>query len=172
MININYEDAITDNINLIYKLSHSYHIDEYEFDDLVQEALTKLWEVWDEYDDTYALTTFIQTIVSNHFNNLYQKNKVQKRQNYDSRGNELDDLYLDNETYYMLDVYDSEYNFIELFTIDIAYDILNDYKYKDIVECILDGMTYRDIGDKFGISFQRVHQIWKEFIEKVDGGIK
>ena len=81
-----FNDAIKKYEKLITKFVYKYNIPNYTKDDIEQEVLGKLWEVFDTYDETKgAFITYFYKIVSNHLLGLVYKNKQ--------------DTYLDNDVY-------------------------------------------------------------------------
>ena len=164
---MNIEYIYENHIDLIWKLAHRYNIDGIDHEDLVQEALMKLNEVAHLYDDTYAETTYIYTVVCNLFLALERKDKAYKRTNYSVKGDVIHPI---ND--YNFDVISNkfpEYTDYEQYVIDTCKEILKDFPHKDIIVRKLYGETYKAIGTSYGISKHRVQQIFKEYIEKVKG---
>lgn len=157
-------------MGLIHSIANRYHVYGYDHDDLVQEGLTKLWEVYREFNNEYAETTFITTVLKNHYVDLLLYCETQKRKNYDKNGKALHDIKDFDFTDYTID---PPYSKVEYDMVDRCYQGMNDSDYKDILFDVLDGMTYREVGEKYELSYQRIGQIWNEFIDDIkQGGTK
>lgn len=163
---MSFEEFINGNQDLIHKLSHKYSIKGYEHDDMYQEGLTKLFEVFGEFDDDYSETTFITTVLKNHFLDLIRNSRNQYNQNYDSNGNMLCDVrdfdfdILEYKTSVVDDIFDE-------MVLDIAFDVLQDEYYKDGFIKRLYGETLQTIGDIYGVSRQNIDQRFQIYLEKV-----
>lgn len=150
---------------LIKSIANKYSIKGYDREDLYQECITKLWNVLDEYNGEYEWSTFITTILNNYLLNMVKATYTSKRTNYTTYGEALKDIKdydfdtLLNDT--------QEYTTYENDTINKSMEILNNFKYKDIVWSVLKGNTYRHVADECGLSRQRVHKIYRMFINKV-----
>lgn len=160
-----YEEVINNNDNLIHSVIRLYTDNQEKHEDYYQECLMKLWECFNDYDDRYEWSTYIYNVCSNKIKDLIKYESAKKRNNM------VDDYIL--KIHYNVDlsnvkddskrVYsDREYNALK-----VAYKIINDDKYKDAVYDILNGDTYRETGDKYGVSKQYIHNRFKKIIKKI-----
>ena len=67
---MNFEQLVKNNNKLIWQVAHKYSIRGNNADDLYQECLMKVWNVYKQYNNEYAITTFLRTILENHLSNL------------------------------------------------------------------------------------------------------
>lgn len=145
---------------LINMLLSRYNILDMSYEDLKQEVLTHVSEKLDEYDKSKsALSSYIYMVTKNKLNNLYHSKKNINRGDYEIK---LNDCLLVFEEL-------SPYTPNERIAIEVAYDVLNQYPRKDVIELILKGFKQADIARAYGVSKSYINQIFKDYIEKVKG---
>lgn len=156
---------------LIHSITHKYKVPNHEQEDLFQECLTKLWEVRDEYDNDYELTTFTWTVLTNHLSTLAKKESNTFNMNH-IQINGVDNIVKDTKKYDLKKhVENIPYSPKEKDVLFTAYTLLeNDYK--DTIENILKGYTVRQIGKLEGVSHQAIQQRWSRFVKKVRSEIE
>ena len=74
-----FNDMISDNKGIIYKISNAYCKDQEERKDLVQEIIIHLWKSFDSYDSTYKASTWIYRIALNVAISYYRKERTRKK---------------------------------------------------------------------------------------------
>lgn len=160
-----YERMIADNMELIHKLAHKYkpNVRFISHDDVVQEGLMKLWQVYQEYDGESAVTTFITTVLTNHFLDLIRYESRDKRRNKDEKGNVLSDVkdvdldIIQDET----DFYNGQYSWI----VSRAYQKLENHSKKDILLELISGTSQTNMANQLGVSRQYVSKLWVDFLK-------
>lgn len=147
---------------LINMLLSRYNILDMSYEDLKQEVLTHISEKLDDYEESKsALSSYIYMITKNKLNNLYHSKKNINRGDYEIK---LNDCLLVFEEL-------SPYTPNERIAIEVAYDVFNQYKHKDVIELILKGFKQSDISRAYGVSQSYINQIFKDYIEKVKSAL-
>lgn len=145
--------------NLIKKMCYKYDIRGYTKEELVQEIKTYLCIKLDEYDSNRgSYATFIKNYSRNKLRNMYKSshNKV-----------------LDLEMVYMQELHDKggDYTYREDVALSVAFELAYKSEYKDILLDVIKGVSYRDVGEKYNVSKDKVYRVWKEFIKEVKENI-
>ena len=167
-----FEEVVERYEGLIVRVVNKYSSKLNTKEDLYQECLTKMWSVFNEYNGEYSWATFIHNICSNHLRNIVKQETTLKRVNHTSDNIMIKDIRIDNTLYTpLLETLTEEppeqLSEEEELMLDRAYEILENEKHKDKIELILNGMTYREVGETFNVSKQYIEQIYKKFIKKV-----
>jgi len=165
---VTYETMIEKNDLLIKKLAHKYNVTGYSYEDRYQECLCKLWNVYKDYDDKYALTTFITVVCKKHLLALNKYNNVYKRSNY-INGKRVSNIINYNLVNNILDYKDINiYSEFEEEVLDCCYKELETLspKIKEMIKLTLDGVTNQDVGKKFNVTKQRVNKVYRDYIKK------
>ena len=169
---INFEDFIKENNDLIWSIvnntkrqfySHNfqkYLYSKFEKEEIYQELLTKIHEVYCTFNKSKnaKMTTYFTNICIKHLQTLMQPYGAKKRQlkvitNVDLKWI-IDDDYNENTMY-------DELTLREVIT------GIGNIRNRDIIFYMLNGETQVNIARKYGISKQRVQQIWKEFLNSI-----
>lgn len=161
-----FETFIENNIGLIHKLAHRYSIKGYTHDDKVQEALTKLFEVFDRYNDKYAQTTFIQAVLTKYFLDMIKESKAQSRQNYNTNGDMLGEI-----KGYDFSLIKDEKSFEQRVMVT-AITLAMTKSDRHILLPLLYGETYTSVAERTGMSRQKVSKDFNEFLLEVKEEIK
>lgn len=163
-----FEEVVKKVDKLLWQIAHKYSIKGNDVEDNYQECLTKTYEVYKDYNDDYALTTYLKTILENHMKTLCSKDNTDKRTNKlggknvrDIKGYDLSRLIP------YLPKYTKEQEHI----LSVAYTILEDEKRKDIIERILYGETQVSISNELGVSKQAISKHFVNYINKVIEGV-
>jgi RNA polymerase sigma factor (sigma-70 family) len=161
---MNFEEVVKHHNRLIHKIAHKYSIKNYNHDDLYSEGLTKLFEVFNNYNHKQKWSTYITIILNNHYKNLIRYNTTQSRVNYINNEirSDIKNYNFDN----ILNELEEEYSNEELDVIDIAYKLLDKEKNKNIILRVLDNETYVLIANDLNVSKQYIQQIFKNYIDK------
>lgn len=166
-----YEEVIKRNEGLIHSIVNRYSSKLNDKDDLYQECLMKLWNVFNDYDDTYKWTTFITIVCSNHLHNIVKSENGLSKVNRTKDKKMLKDLRLDSKRFnHILGTISNDepkYTSEETEILDNVYRYLDTYKHKDKIKLILQGKTYREVGEQYGVSKQYIYKLYKEFIKKI-----
>ena len=167
-----YEKYIKDNEKLIWSIvnntkrkyySHNFQkflYSKFDKEDLFQELLTKIHKEWYTYDCTKGvkINTYFTNICKNYLSTLMQpygakKNQLKVITNVDLNRIEDDTI--------------SENTFYDKLTIQELMSDLEYNKNKDILLYLLNGETQSNVARKYGLSRQRVHQIWNEYMKEI-----
>lgn len=165
-----FEEMVCDYLPLIHSLARKHKLNTplYAHDDMVQEGLMKLYDVFSEFDDSYSPSTFITNVLRNHYHDLYRRENSQSRRNYDEQGNMVR-----NATNFDFDLIDSGQDLMkDLENEEVlrgVYQTLEEKsdRDKDIIQSVLDGETNDSVGQRYNVSKQRVNKIYMDFIEEV-----
>jgi RNA polymerase sigma factor (sigma-70 family) len=74
-----FEEVVSKNIGLLYKVARSYSNCEEDREDLIQEMILQLWRSIDKYDDTYKLSTWIYRIAMNTAISFLRTDSLRKK---------------------------------------------------------------------------------------------
>ena len=165
---MNFEEVIKRVDKLLWKIANKYSIKGNTVDDNYQECLTKTFEVYKDYNNDYALTTYLQTILENHMTTLSTKDNTDKRTNKLGGKNVRD---IKGYDFNQLVNHNKQYTKSQEEILLIAYTILENEKRKDIIERHLYGETHQAIANYFNVSRQYVNKQFRDYIEKVKGGV-
>lgn len=170
-LSLTFEDFVTQNNTLIWAIvnnkarkfySHNFQkflYSKFDKEDIYQELLTKIHEVWYTYKEgKVKQTTYFTNICIKHLQTLMQPYGAKKRQlkvitNIDL--NTFEDTSINENILYN-----------EL-TLDEELDKIENKRDRDIILYVLQGERYVDIANKYGVSKQRIHQIWSKYINSV-----
>jgi RNA polymerase sigma factor (sigma-70 family) len=170
---MNFEQIIKEQQDVISYCCTKYKgkINNYEYDDLYQECLMKIYDVYEQYNGKYKMSTFIKNICNNHLYNIKRETLTQSRCNHIG-GKRL----YDTTNYYLDSILEmNDYTDYELFVINTGKDLLNEIENdrdRDIITRILYGETQTSIGELYEISNERVRQIFKEFKENLQNTLQ
>jgi RNA polymerase sigma factor (sigma-70 family) len=162
-----FEQIVEDYNDLIWKIVHKYSSKLNDKEDFYQECLTKLYEEYTKYDDKYKFSTFMYPILDNHLVNLVKSENTYKRKNHITV-NGVDITLKDIKNFNFDLLYDEPtYTDKELRTLEVCHTVLQRFKRKDLIESILVNKNQSETAREYGISRQRVSQIWKDYIKEV-----
>lgn len=167
---MNFKNFIEENELLIHKISHRYNIQGFTHEDLYQEGLMKLFDVFDRYDSTKgAPSTFITNILNNFYSSLVRYYNTRERKNYDSNNNMLKEI---KEKDFNFDSLSIEENILDTIykekIFNLVLELLKKEKYgKAFYQRMLYGETFQSLADKLGVSKQNIAQRYKVFLQKV-----
>lgn len=163
---MNFEQLVKDNNKLIWKIAHKYSVKGMTSEDLYQECLMKLWSVYQQYNNSYAITTFIQTILSNHLQNLCRDNNTQERVNK-INDNNVEDVRNYDFTRYLPTK--PHYTRQQEYVIEVGFNLLEQQHNKEILErIILYGESQISIAKELGVSRQYISKQFNDFISLVN----
>ena len=162
-----YEEFISRIEKSIWKLTHTYSVKGYDAEDLKQECLMKCYDVFNGYNDDFAITTFIYPVLENHLKQLAREQNTIKRTNYllnNKKNGALKDI--KNYNFNQL-LQEPCYNDKEVEVLSIAFKILKTFKQRDIVERVLNGEKQVAIAKELGVTKQSVSKHYKNYIDLV-----
>lgn len=144
-----------------------------EKDDVVQEALVKVYNSIDKYDSEKAkASTFFDHIISNVIKDCYKKATTEKNllvcnaSEYTEVSTDSDDV-SEGKAGVTYGVVDHEYENSE-FMMDLADNMgLNDRE-KEIFSMRCAGYEFKEIAEVIGVSKPRMTQIWKKIVSKYE----
>jgi|LGOV01.1.fsa_nt_gb RNA polymerase sigma factor (sigma-70 family) len=164
-----FDEIIKDYNGIIWTVVNKYSIKGWDRNDKYQEAITILHLKYKEYNDTFKFSTFMYTILDNHFKDLVTYSNRKKRCNHitvDGKDITLRDI---NNYDFTGMAQPLKYTKAELHAINLSRDILKDEtsRNQEIIKARLGKATLVSIADTFGISKQRVDFIFKRYIKRV-----
>ena len=119
------------------------------------------------YDNKYKFTTFMYPILDNHLLNLCKSENAHKRKNHmNVNGVDITLKDVKNFNFDLLSTVD-EYSEEELSALNVCYNVLQGFKRKDLIISLLKNKNQSETAREYGISRQRVSQIWKDYINEV-----
>lgn len=149
---------------IIYKIANSYCADTEDRNDLVQDIILRLWQVFEEYNDEFKYSTWIYRIAINVAISNYRREKV--REKYFTSNSEpffeIADFYNSLETerkYTLLRQFISELKELDK-ALMLLY--LEEKNYKEISEIL--GISESNVGTKMG----RIKNLLKEKFSKIN----
>ncbi len=74
-----YLDVLENHKKIIFKVAHTYCLNNEDKDDLIQEIILQVWSSMHNYDDKYKWSTWIYRIALNTSISFYRKNKVRRQ---------------------------------------------------------------------------------------------
>ncbi len=170
---MSYEDFIKVNENLLYAIINNkqrmyFSVRNYklmkkyfDIDDLYQELLTKLHEVYSSYDNDRNVkrTTYITTICKNHLLTLIQPYKAKNKWSKYIVTN------IDVNT--LKDDIDYEELYVNKMTVEEIRKIAKESSNSEILLLLLSGLNQSQVARLINVSRQYVNQLWLQFIKEV-----
>jgi len=145
---------------LIHSIVSKYtdSIEDLEYEDVFQEALTHLSLKLNKYDPRKAkLSTFVYHVTRNKLSNLKNSKKNYKEKPIDYDENMMNELWGETEK-----------SPSEKEAIEKGLAVLKEYigKKRRILESVLRGASHVETAKSFGVSKQYVWKVWQDFVNK------
>lgn len=119
--------------------------DNFIAEDLVQDAFIKLWEIADDFENSFAVKSFLYTSVKNKCLNLIEHNKVKQKHREFAQNEWINDANISNQI-------------IEEETHRLIYNAINElpHECKNVLLLSIQGLKNNEIANELHISINTV----------------
>ena len=144
-----FEELISQNKGILFKVAKSYCHEEEDRQDLIQEMMVQVWLSLDKYNDQFKISTWLYRIALNVAISFYRKNRTRTAKSVllNEKTSQMpeDDKTEDELNLNLLERFINELNEIDKALI-ILY--LEDKSHAEIAETL--GMSVSNVGTKVG----------------------
>jgi len=172
-----FEETVEQVDGMIWKIARKYSIKSYTVEDLYQECLMKVLDVYNDYNGTSKLTTYLYTILDNHIKDLCRACNTQSNTNHiivesDDGKKVLKALRDVNDYNFDLLVTNTNYNEVDAERLEMVYEVIKSHRNKGLLtSLIVYGKTQQAVADELGTTKQNVSKHYRNFINEVKEGV-